>query len=282
MRRHFAKIKRLRKRIRVFELVFGLLVLMVLGVVMILTRSQKEWVKIEMKISSSTWWQSSSPPYWLGESVSVGDVELDNRGEKIAEVLSVKEYEQSVETEKTTRKDFYLTLNLQVAKDRQSGKLKYKNQPLEIGAPLELHLNNTYVSGLVVSVKGVTKSAERKVIIEGVWLNTFPWTAEAIPIGGEMKNGMGQTIAKILDKKIDLADMAINTADGRVLVRKNPLKRDVWIKVLLTVKEQGENLYFREDQVIKIGRNVFIHLPGVDVEWISIQKIFDLDGNQLY
>ena len=158
-----------------------------------------------------------------------------------------------------------------------------RDRPLGVGSPIELHLSNTYIPGIVVSLEGTFDEKEtRELVIEGIWLNTFPWSAEAIPIGAEMRDGMGRVVAKILDKQIFLADMVITTDDGRVLVKKNPLKRDVTIKAKILVKKQGENFYFREDQKVKIGENLFFHLPGVDVRWLSVQKIFDKDGKQLY
>lgn len=284
--KYISKLKRLWKNIGVFELLIGLLILLMLVFVMVQTRSKKEWIKVEVKISSSSWWQTYyiSPPFWLGESIKIGDQEFDSLGKKIAEVLDVKVYELSPEgTEATTRKDFYLTLNLKVDRDRRTRKLKFKNQLLEIGSPVELHLSNTYVLGLVTFMEGMPDERKTKeLIIEGIWLNTFPWHAEAIPIGGEMKDGAGRVVAKILDKEISLADMVVTTDDGRVFVRKNPLKRNVRIKAEILVKKRGDIFYFREDQKVKIGENLFIHLPEVDVEYISIKKIFDKDGKLIY
>lgn len=282
----FSKLKKLFKKIGIFELIVGFLIVLVLVFVLFQTRSKKEWLKVEVKIASSYSWQSysNSPPFWLGESINVGDSEFNSQGKKIAEVLDIKTYELSPndEIEATTRKDFYLTLNLQVDKDARTGKLKFKNQPLEIGAPIELHLKNTYFPALILNLENVQEKETLSLIIEGIWLNTFPWNAEAIPVGGEMKDGMGNIVAKILDKQIFLADITVKTDDGRVLARKDPLKRDVFVKAQILVKKQGENFYFREDQKVKIGENLFLHFPEVDVEWLAIKKIVDINGNQLY
>jgi len=282
----FSKLIKLFKKITPLELLVAFLLVLILVFVMIQTRSQKEWVKAEIKISSSSWWQAyfASPPFWLGESIKIGDSEFDSGRKKIAEVLDVKIYELSGEGgERATQKDVYLILNLQINRDKKTGKMKFKNQPLEIGAPIELHLTNTYVQGLVLNIEGINEKKEMaELIIEGVWLNTFPWNAEAIPVSGEMEDGMGNVVAKILDKQIFLADMVITTDDGRVLVRKNPLRRDVAIRVKILVKKQGGIFYFREDQKVKIGENLFFHLPEVDVEWVSIKSIFDKDGKELY
>lgn len=281
----FIKTKRLIKKIGVFEILVGLLFLLVLIFVMIQTRSKKEWVKAEVKISSPSWWQAyyTSPPFWLGESIKVGDKEFDSQGKIIAEVLEVKEYELTGKSGEIAREDFYLTLNLQASRNRKTGKLEFKYQPLEIGGPIELHLTDTYVYGLVTFIEGVPDERETKeIIVKGIWMNIFPWQAEVIPIGGKQEDGAGNVIAEILEKRIELSNMVVTTDDGRVLVRKNPTKRDVYITTRVLTKKQGGNLYFREDQKIKIGKNLFIQLPGIDVDYVSIMEIYDKDGKRIY
>lgn len=283
---YFSKLKRLRGKLGIFEVLIGLLILLVLLFVMVLTRSKKEWVRAEIKISSSSWWQTyyNSPPFWLGESINIGDQEYDSMGNKIAEVLNIKEYElNSSGVEPTTRKDFYLTVNLKIERDGRTSKLKFNNQPLEIGAPIEMHLSNTYVLGIVIFVEGIPDPREtEELIIEGVWLDIFPWSAEAIKVGGKMKDGTGETVAEILEKRVELAEKTIETWQGNLVVSRDPLKRDIYLKIKLLVRKQGDNYYFREDQKVKVGENLFIHLPEIDVEWVSVLKVFDKEGKQLY
>lgn len=282
----FSRLKRLRKNIGVFELLIGVVILLVLVLVMVQIRTKEQWVKAEVKIATSSWWQAyfTAPPYWLGESIKVGDKEFDPQGKVVAEVLGVRIHELStLEYQEPTRKNFYLTLNLRTSKDRRTSKLKFKNQPLEIGGPIELHLTNTYATGLVIFIEGVPDERETKeLIVEGVWRNTDPWNAEAIPVGGEMKNGGGKTITEILEKRIELAEKTVETWDGRLVASRDPLKRDIYLKLKLLAKKQGENLYFHEDQKVKIGEVLFIQLPGIDVDWVLIMEIYDKEGKRLY
>lgn len=286
MRLRFAKPKRLFKKIGIFELLLGFLVLLVLVVVMIQTRSKEQWVKAEAKISSPSWWQAyfTPPPYWLGESIKVGDKEFDSQGKVVAEVLGIKVYEvTNLQLQESTRKDFYLTLNLRVSKERKTSKLKFKNQPLEIGGPIELHLVNTYVLGLVTLIEGMPDEGKMKeVVIEGVWLNSYPWNAEAIPIGGKMEDGMGNVVAEVLDKKIELAERTVETDWGGLVVSRDPLRRDIYLKVKLKVRKRGDNLYFLYDKKVKVGENLFIQLSGVDIKWLAIRKIYDEKGVRIY
>lgn len=281
----FQKLRQLQKQIGVFELLAGSLILLVLIFIMLQTRSKKEWFKVEVKISSPFWWQqfAIAPPFWLGESIKPGDQEFDPQGKKIAEVIDVKTYEEPSEGGSAARKDIFLTLNLLASRDRRTNLLKFKSKPLGVGSPIELQLNNTITTGLIVYIEGIPdERKEQEIIIEGVWMNTFPWNAEAIPVDGKMEDGSGRIIAQILDKRIELAEKTVETDDGRLVSSRDPLKRDVYLTIKLKVKRKGDNLYFREDQKVKIGENLFIQLPGIDAKWISVMKIFDKDGKQIY
>jgi len=283
--RFLSKIKRLTKTISVFEVLVGFLILAVLGLVVLQIRSKEEWVKAEVKVSSESWfWKREAPPYWLGESIKVGDCEHSSSGKKIAEVLQVKEYElATLAQQEKAKKDFYLTLKLKISKDRRTAKIKFKNQPLEVGGPIELHLTNTYIPGLVTFIEGARDGkCEKEVLIDGVWLNNYPWNAEAIPVGGKMEDGMGNVVAEILEKRIELAEKTVETDWGGLVVNRDPLKRDIHLRVRLRVREAGGNLYFLYDKKVKVGEDLFIQLPGVDVKWLAIRKIYDGGGKRLY
>ena len=274
------KIGRLRKKIGVFEILIGFLILIGLGWVMLKTRSKENWVKAEVRVvSTSTGWTyaGNAPPYWVGESFRDEDQEFDSSGKLIAEVLNVKKLELGGES-----KDVYLTCNLRVSKNRKTGKLEFKHKPLEIGGSVQLHLSNSYVYGLVTFVEGLKdERKEKELIIEAIWMNAFPCQAEAIPIGGKIENEPGEVIAEILDKKIELAEIAVTTDRGEVLARKNPTKRDVTLKIKMKVKEQGGVWYFYEHKKVKVGEGISLYLPGIDFHPM-IKEIFDLEGNKLY
>lgn len=274
------KTKVLIRSISVLELLIALFILAALIYVVTQVKSNKQLVKVEVKISSSSWWNRSNlpPPFWLGESIKVGDQEYNSSGTKVAEVLEVRAYElNSVNNGGgTTRKDFYLTLNLLVKKNKQTQKLGFKDKPLEIGAPIELNLSNTLVRGLVTFIEGTTDTNPTKeILIEGVWQDAQPWEAEVVHINGKMEDEFGNVTAIILDKKVELARKTVETADGRLVIGRDPLRRDVYLTIKLQVKKQGASLYFREDQKVKIGELLFIQLAQVDIKNLSIIKIIE-------
>ena len=273
------RISRLKKRIGAFEVLIGFLILLGLGLVMLQFRSKENWVKAEVRVvitSGRVSYWGESPPYWLSETFKAGNKEYDSQGKLIAEVLKVKKLELGGES-----KDAYLILNLKVSKNRKTGKLEFKHRPLEIGAPVELHLSNSYVSGLVTFVEGIEdERVQKEIVINAIWMNVFPCQAEAITVGGKMKDETGEAVAEILDKKVELHTTVVTTDRGDLLVRKHPLKRDISLRIKLKVKEQGGLLYFHEHKKVKIGEVVSIYLPEIDFHPM-IEEIFDFEGNKL-
>lgn len=282
------KFKRLSRTIGPFELLSGLMVLITLVIVIIITRTKTQWLKVGVEVE---WpgYKQDNPLYWFGESMQAGDFEFDPSGKKIAEITAVKKYElpgfndMYIYPLAKTQTDYYLMLNLKISKNKKTDVIKFKNKPLEIGAPVEFHINNTYIPGLVIFIEGAkSEDIEREIIIEGVWLNNYEWNAKGILIGAEMDDGNGGVIAKILEKRIEISRKTVETDDGRLVIGHDPLKRDIYLKVKLKVRESEGNFYFLYDKKVKIGENLFIQSPGIDVKWLSIQKIYDLDGQVIY
>jgi len=274
------KVEILKQQIGLREVLLGFLFLLILGLIAFRFRSQEKWVRVETRIVSTTpymIYSGDAPPYWLTESVKVGDVEYDSQGKSIAEVVKVNKMEFG-----GSSKDVYLTLNLRVSKNRRTGKLEFKYKPLEIGRPLELHLSNSYVYGLVTYVEGLEDSrVYKELIIDGAWFNVYPWMADAIPVGGKMTGESGEAIAEILEKRVELHSLTVFTDVGKPVIARDPQRRDVFLKIKIKVKEQGGITYFYEYKKARVGEGISIYLKEVDI-YPVITAVYDLDGKKIY
>lgn len=275
-RKLISELKNLIKKINPFEILLGIIFLIVIFWLMVRTRATKEWIQVEVKVSPQYWWTGESyqvaPPFWLAESVKEGDQEYNSTNEPIVRVLSVEEFEST--NVRPSRKDVYLTLDLLVNRHKKTNALQFKNKALEIGSLLNLHLANNYISGVVTFIEGISASREKKeVVIEGVIKDAWPWVAEAISLDNQMQDSRGNKIAQILDKKAEWAEKTVETADGRLVSSRDSLKRDIYIKAKLKVLEQGGNLYFYNSQKVTVGSIIWIFTPKIDLENIYITKV---------
>ena len=275
------EIKSLIKKITPVEVLLGIVFLLVLAWLMMRTRSSKEWVRVEVLVSPQYWWTGESyqtaPPFWLGESVQVNDQEYNSSNQPIARVTEIEEFEAT--SGRPSRKDVYLTLNLLVYRHKKTNALQFKNQSLEVGSLLNLHLGSNYISGVVIFIESVSPVKVRKeILIEGVLKDIWPWVAEAVSLNGQMKDSRGNQVAQILDKRIELAEKSVATSDGRLVVSRDPLKRDVYIRAKIKILEQAGNLYFYNSQKVGVGSIIWIFTPEVDLEKIYITNITELPG----
>lgn len=264
--------KKWLKKLTIFDWLIVFLILASLIFLSSFTFKKEKWLKVEVRVGPEQWWWDYKPaPYWVADSIKKGEAQFDSLGRKIAEVLETQIYEWG-----ETRKDIYLLLNLKVDYNRKKRTYRFNYQPVEIGKPLNLELGGIGFQSLVVSIEGLDPE-EKKVIkiVEAKLMNVYPWVAETISIGDQMKDNQGKVMAKVLDKKIELADMTVVTDQGVVLARKDPLKRDVFLKLKLSAVEQHGIYYFREGQEIKIGLPLSIQLPDVHIENASIMKILE-------
>lgn len=260
--------KRFKKSITIYDILIFLLAFAFLFFLAFYFKERPTWVKIGVKISSPRWWaRETIPPYWLAETIKVGDEEIGFLNQPVAQVEDVQIFETSED-----RKDVYLAVKLKANYNKRTNKYTYKGQPVEIGSPIELHLGKTFVQGLITFV---SKKEEEpgEFIITGKIINVFPWEAGAVKAGDEMTDGQKRVIAKVEDRKIELADYLTTDWQGNVYLRKDPIKRDAIFKIRIKVSKRGGNFYFRKEQKVKIGEELFLQFENGDLDYLSIMKI---------
>lgn len=233
---------------------------------------EERWVKVEVKIAPKEWWRDNQrPPYWLSSVPRKGDKQYDIFGRKVAEVLDVRNYEGV-----GGRNSTYLYLNLKVEIDKRKRQYKFNHLPAEVGSQIDLQLGGAEMPGLVTHIEGMpdTRTWEEKTVEarlvdnNGVFPETLgvqPWVADEVKSGDKMKDTQGRVIAEVLEKRVSQAEKIITTADGRVFVSQDPIKKDVTLVLrLMTYKAGGVN-YFLDDIKVKVNQGLFLSLPSIDL-----------------
>ena len=263
---HKMNIKKLIAKTRVSPVMlfvgFLIVILGVFGLYRIIT-AKPDYVVIRMKGSPGNWWWvTPRPPDWLVQSIKVGDKEYNSLNKPTAEVLRVNIYDAGGST-----KDIYLDVKLSATKNSRTNKYRYKGQTLEIGGPITLSLNNTFLPGIVIAVDETgkfTKNYEER-IIQIKTLNRWPWEYDSIVIGETMDDGSGNTIATILDKQQLPAEKEGMTNSGQIVKTFSPVKSDFVITLKIKTENLNNQLVFREEQYIKIGNGVWVQFPSYNI-----------------
>jgi len=245
-----------------FKLLVVVLILAFIGVGVKFITKRDTWITVELWGSGGEWWwNTGAPPYWVANVINAGDGEYDSGGKKICEIMEIKKYEDY------DKKKFSLKAKLKVEKNKKTGKIKYKNNDLEIGSPLTLNLGTKTVTGNLTWIEGVPDKREKKNLNVTLKLyNRYPWQADAIKVGDTSTDGNNEIIAKILDKKVDLAEMTVVTDIGDVLARNDPLKRDITLKMGILALKANNQFFFSQIEDIKVGNILFIVMPSYNFE----------------
>lgn len=184
-------------------------------------------------------------PYWLADSINVGDNEISPLGGLNAVVLDKEIYEASF-----YGKNVYLLLNVNAIKDR-SGIYLFKNKPLSVGATIDLKLTKAQIQGLVTYVGTETpKYQYKKLLVKVTGLGVEWWIGDAIKIGSIIKNNKGEEIAKVIGKKVSPASGSPLTVDRN--------KRDIEVTVEILMKKIDDIYYYAETQKVKVDENLFL------------------------
>ena len=249
-------------------LIIGIFIsLSILGVRVVLQEDQ--FVTVEIIASGGDWWQTfPQTPHWLADAVTPGATEYSVGGKKLAEVLETKKYQEDV------NKILWAKVKLLVTPDKARGGWRFQQMPLTIGSTLNINPNNVKLTGSVIAIEGVGRSGEYKNLLVTVKLyDRFPWYADAILLGLEAVDDQGNITAQVLDKRIELAETTAYTADGRVLSRLNPLKRDITLKLKIQAVEREKLFYYNQIQSVKIGSSLWIQTKNINLWEANILDI---------
>ncbi len=230
-----------------------------------------EWKTVLIKVSPTNINWGGRSPNWLADSLDIGMAERDGIGRKMAEITDVKMYERDADS-----KDLYLKVNLRTYFDSRKKQYNYKNQSLSIGKPITLELSGILVQGLVTDIDGsmqdkkmVEKIVEARLVnISDIFPETLgvqPWIADALSEGKEVKDNKGNTIAKILEKKVVPAEKITTNLSGTILLGTDPLKKDVYLKIWLLTWERKGIFYYFDDIKVKIDQLLPLFFDDITV-----------------
>lgn len=199
-------------------------------------------------------------PIYQTAALKVGDIEKDPNGAKIAEITDIESYNSPEPTDPTvvqqSLKDVFIQVKLQVKINPRSKEYEYKNKIIKVGVPIELRFNQVQINGKLagIGLDSIPKY-ETKILTLKLY-EQWPWFAEVIKVGGGESDGKGEKIVEILSKEIKPAEITVDTAGGEKLLRTDPQKVDLTLKLSIKVIRISDQLIFRKDTKIIIGKTL--------------------------
>ncbi len=217
---------------------------------------KQEYIIVRVKGSPGNWWWvTPRPPDWLAFSIKKGDKEYNSANKATAEVMAVDVYDAGGST-----RDAYLSVRLAVQHNKKTNQYRYKGEPVAIGDPISLDLNNAFFPGMIVAIykDGEYNKQYVEKIVHIRHKNRWPYEFDAIHVGDTIVDGDGIVITEILEKSRTPALTEAANNNGQLVRTASTIYEDFYLTVKLKMVEQNGEFVYREEQYIKTGSSIWL------------------------
>jgi hypothetical protein len=232
-------------------------------------RRESANITIRVKVTDQTVLIAKNQPFsWYASHFQVGDSETDALGRKITEILSV----QTLPTSPTARA-VYLDLKVGATFDPKSKTYTARGRNLAFGTPLRFSLAGVTFDGIVVNFPGmVSTDKEKTLIVSAVGRSVEAFIAQGIHTGDTLTDSNGKVLIEVLDVQTPPAEKVATNFAGELLLRRDPLYKDLQIKMKVTAKELNGVFYALDDSPIKVAEILPLNFNTVSL-FPSVSKI---------
>jgi len=245
-----------------FLVIVGLTTLLMIVVGVKFFLQKEEYIEIEMITTGGEWWWGTpNPYYWNILPVEDGAIEYDISRQPLAEILEIRK----LSTDNRTLA--WMKVRLKAKKNVRTNAYTFKQNKVEIGKTIAISPNNTSVIGQVIAIQGVGQlgETENKIITAKIYAIRQE-QADPIKVGDVFKDDKGNVVAEVLEKVVEPAEEVTPTWQGELLLKRNPLVKDVTLKIRLVVQRQENSLFFNYYQLIQEGLAVNLQLSNTSIE----------------
>lgn len=267
--------KKLVKEIDLKYWLAGIVLIVLAGVFYWYFHEPRRWVEVEVRVlSERSVWSSEKPSYWLADMIEKGAREYDGLGREVVRIKNVRVFERIKGRGggiPEQGKDIFLSLEIKARLNKRKRQYVFKGKPLSTGSTIELDFTDLHLSGLVMYMPDDFEKVQREELVVVArtvdWTDHYDntigvpeWMADAIEVGDKMKDGRGRVLAEVLEKRVEPAKMITVAAYGVPRLSRDPLNKQVYLKLRLdTVRVRGVN-YFLGDVAVKVSRGIPLYM----------------------
>lgn len=236
---------------------------------------------IRVEIFSETGANAYSPyslrtPYWLSNRIQTGQTERDASGNIIAEVVNVENY---IRTDEDAR--LYLTLKVAAVQNSRTLRYTFKDQPLDLGSPIDLNLNTIALMGRVID-DNVPQNGypSKQITIRARARNLTPAIYSQIVPGLKMyERAANSVIAEITAVDLVEAEKQSFQIDRRnYITAGRNIEKDALITVKIKVQQIDNRWYFGGQSLIMVNNGDYPISIFTDKIYLSSLEVEAVDG----
>jgi len=266
--------QKLLHKIKLFDIIIiSLFLVIILSVSWLLLRTKKE-LKIVIKVTDVNtvdYKKKDSAEAWFANLLYAGLEQKDALGNVTAKITEVKTYDAPL-----GRKNVYLTLLINSVFCPGTRQYTYNGRNILIGAPIQLLMDKVSVGGFVTDVDGFKRPYEQKKLIITVQFFDFgqqitgltgvlPYIPDSINIGDTEKDSLGNNIITVIKKEVEEAKKVTTTADGEVLLRRDPVRKDMYLTLEVKANRIDDRYFLFDDQPLLVDQPLGLNFEKVTV-----------------
>lgn len=278
MKKVFSKLRRHAQKLSFFDtLMVGLFFVVAVTTFTFFFR-KTSYVTVRVRVTDrDVIWVYYNPPSWFVYLFKEGMKEKNFLGTTTAEITDVYYYDSFTQTnEVINKKTVYLTIRLRANYNKRTGEYKYNGIAVSAGEALKINFGNILVNGLITEVEGLSSSYETVYPVlkaqikdnNAVFLGTTgvdQTTADALTAGDKVLDSNGNVAAEILKKEVFPAKTVTFDTFGAPHEYPHPRKKDIYLTVRVAAKKIGDELYYFDDFLVKIGAWIPLNFPKINV-----------------
>lgn len=256
--------KSFRRHVTIFDI--SVLIIGCIGLIafFVFFYRRSEIITIRVKVTDQdVLYQRYEPTTWYANRFFVGDKELDTLGRTITQIIGVETFPID-----SRHKAVYLDLKIKSTYDTRTKSYSSRGKKIMFGTPLRINLNNITFDGFITEFPGSDKNDSvivKKASVQALARKLEPSIAEAIHTGSKIYDSNNTLLAEITDVLIKPAEKVTTTDAGDLLLRYDPLYKDVLITVTLRTKTIGKETFIFDTLPLKIGEPLPLNLDTVSI-----------------
>jgi hypothetical protein len=262
---------------------FSVLVILLISLFVIsLVKHQEISLKqqtIRIEVVGQNWANNHSeldgynPPYWLLENLKIGMKDFSPDGRAISEIIDIEYYEGNDGVLRV-----FLVIRLEVVDSFGSGRTTYKGSNIEAGESIEFHFGGSLLLGQIINSNYSKENINiEKLLVTGIYKNISSQAANLINPGIRIVNPFNDDVyASVKRRRIypssDNIFYKVNNSSVLRLEVDHSL-RNVEVEVELIVEEHLEEYYFAGNQAIRVGEEIFLSFPGLQLGLMEVTNV---------
>ncbi len=273
-------IRRFIKQLTVLD--YGLFLVVITGMIFFLFFLKRENIFIDVKFKITdpdVLYMNTRTLDEYAVSFVIGDKELNELGQTIAEIIKVDTYRTN-----TDRQVVYLTMRIKANYSPRKKLYSIKGRPVVVGQSFTYTLTKVKFEGIVVDFPGFTaanKTFDKKTVKTQIrdssreYSDTYgvpSYIAYAVKAGDQVKDSQGNVLAKVLQVDVLPAKRTVLSADNRTLVVNDPELKDVFYTLELSVYKDKDRLFMFDYLPVYIGQVLPLNFPSISI-WPTIIEI---------